>query len=110
MRNPFARGLFFYLLFVVLAPQSLAAGLNSTPGGDLPLGAGGASPSVVVKNETGNVGVKSADPKAKLDVAGGLKLGEDNACNSAKGGTLTYRGGALYVCTAAGWQKLPVEP
>src|SRR3989338_1666891 len=49
----------------------------------------------------GNVGIGTASPQAKLDVAGGVKVGSDSGvCDSTKGGTIRYNNadGCLEYC------------
>src|SRR3989344_5009770 len=49
----------------------------------------------------GNVGIGTTNPQAKLDVAGGVKVGSDSGvCDSTKGGTIRYNNadGCLEYC------------
>ncbi|HLD40992.1 MAG TPA: hypothetical protein VJA84_02325, partial [Candidatus Omnitrophota bacterium] len=49
----------------------------------------------------GNVGIGTVSPSAKLDVAGGVKIGSDSGvCDSTKGGTIRYNNadGCLEYC------------
>jgi hypothetical protein len=49
--------------------------------------------------QNGNVGIGVYDPQAKLDVAGGVKVGSDTrACTAAIAGTVRYNAGALEYC------------
>lgn len=90
------------LIFLCLAQSALAAdGFNSAPNTDLPLGAGGGSPTVIIKSGSGNVGIKNADPQTALDVGGGVRIGNENICNAQKTGTLRYNSDKLQICDAA---------
>jgi len=50
----------------------------------------------------GNVGIGTTDPKSKLDVAGGARVGADAVCSVAKAGMLAWNSNTLQVCTDAG--------
>lgn len=52
-----------------------------------------------------NAGIGTNDPKAKLDVAGGVKIGNDPTCDSDKDGTLRYNNGIEY-CNGSDWKKV----
>jgi hypothetical protein len=50
-------------------------------------------------NSSGNVGIGTASPASKLQVAGGVQLGYDSArCVGTKAGTLRYSDGSLQIC------------
>ncbi len=55
----------------------------------------------------GNVGIGTATPAALLDIAGGVKIGDDTAvCDNTKAGTIRYQGGAVQVCDGSTWGSL----
>jgi len=55
-------------------------------------------------NASGNVGIGTAAPAAKLSVAGGVQLGDDtSACTAAKAGTQRWHAGATQVCAGGTW-------
>lgn len=58
-------------------------------------------------NVTGNmgIGIGQADPQAKLDVNGGVRVGNDTAdpCNA---GTVRYNGTQLQVCNGGNWENV----
>ena len=51
----------------------------------------------------GNVGINSVVPVAKLDVAGGIKVGDDPTCNAAKAGTIRFNSGVPQYCNGTAW-------
>lgn len=54
-----------------------------------------------------NVGIGVYEPKAKLDVNGGIKVGNaPGACNDETRGVIRYNGGNFEGCTASGWVQL----
>ena len=58
---------------------------------------------------SGNVGVGTTSPSAKLDVNGGVRVGDMTTCTSAtNAGTIRFNGGNLQICAAAGntWNTL----
>ena len=58
---------------------------------------------------TGNVGIGTTSPTAKLDVAGGVRIGDVTTCtSSSNAGTIRFNGGGLQFCSAAGdtWTAL----
>nr|VFK34534.1 MAG: Fibrinogen beta and gamma chains, C-terminal globular domain [Candidatus Kentron sp. MB]VFK76895.1 MAG: Fibrinogen beta and gamma chains, C-terminal globular domain [Candidatus Kentron sp. MB] len=60
----------------------------------------------------GNIGIGTSGPTTKLEVSGGIKLGNDaNACTAAKAGVMKYVSGFLYFCNGAAWKVLsPLNP
>ena len=75
--------------------------------GNLILAAGSSGPSVPprvsIKN-TGNVGIGTENPQAKLDVVGGVKIGSDiSSCDSTKAGTMRYSSGVMEYCDGTAW-------
>lgn len=77
--------------------------IGQSKAGGLILNTGGAINGLIVSN--GNVGIGTAGPAAKLDVAGGIKIGTDVACNSSKEGTMRYNSAIkkLEFCDGANW-------
>jgi len=109
---PFFAPTFFVFILSFSLPALAADGFNSSAGTDLPLGAGGAAPTMVIKNGTGNVGIKNNDPQAALDVGGGVRVGNENLCNAQKTGTLRYNSDKLQICDAASlqWKEVGGAP
>ena len=63
---------------------------------------------LLVRN--GNVGIGTLTPVTKLDVAGGVRLGnEDTSCTSANEGTLRYKSPRLLVCFPEGWRTVTLK-
>jgi len=60
----------------------------------------------VVVTDTGNVGVGTQTPGARLDVAGGVKLGNTDTCNAATAGTLRWTGSTFEGCDGTKWSSL----
>jgi len=66
-------------------------------------GAGGANERMRILGN-GNIGIGTATPQARLDVNGGIRLGNDtSSCTSSNIGTLRYNNGGLQLCRADGW-------
>jgi len=62
-------------------------------------------------NASGNVGIGTAAPAAKLSVAGGIQLGDDtSACTAAKEGTLRWHLSAREVCSGGTWSSDAASP
>jgi len=58
----------------------------------------------------GNVGIGASSPVTKLDVAGGIRLGnEAAACAGGLSGTFRYNGGSMQFCNGSAWQTLGVS-
>jgi trimeric autotransporter adhesin len=56
---------------------------------------------------SGNVGIGTATPGTKLDVAGGIRVGSESAvCASGLTGAIRYDSGALEVCNGSSWTAL----
>nr|VFK31097.1 MAG: Collagen triple helix repeat-containing protein [Candidatus Kentron sp. MB] len=56
---------------------------------------------------SGNIGIGTTTPMAKLEIKGGIKLGDDrSACNGAKVGLMKYISGFLYLCNGISWKAL----
>ncbi len=59
----------------------------------------------------GNVGIGTASPMAKLDVSGGVKLGDVTTCGVSNEGTLRYNSGEVQYCDGTSWKPLgPTTP
>ena len=55
---------------------------------------------------TGRVGIGTAEPQATLDVAGGVRVGEDTGdCTAPRAGTLRWSSG-LQVCDGQAWRPV----
>ena len=55
----------------------------------------------------GKVGIGTTSPVTQLEVAGGLKLGNDaSTCDAAHTGTLKYAAEILYLCNGRDWRVL----
>jgi trimeric autotransporter adhesin len=55
----------------------------------------------------GNVGIGTATPVTKLDVAGGIRVGSETAlCASGLAGGIRFNGGNLEYCNGANWTTL----
>ena len=66
----------------------------------------GAEEQALVVDRTGNVGIGTAAPKAKLDVAGGIRIGNETICDAGKAGTIRYGNGqAVEVCDGSVWTR-----
>ena len=59
----------------------------------------------LILNPSGtNVGIGTASPAAKMDVAGGIKMANDtDVCNASKAGTIRWTGTSFQGCTGAAW-------
>ena len=86
----------------VYAPLNTGPSMQTKQGGIL-LNAGGALNGLIV--QSGNVGIGTENPTAKLHVAGnmqtdgGVKIGDDtSACTEANKGTLRSVNGSLQAC------------
>jgi hypothetical protein len=55
----------------------------------------------------GNVGIGTTAPQAKLDVAGGIRMGNDTrACTSTIAGLMRYNSGNLELCNGSAWSGI----
>lgn len=63
-----------------------------------------ASGTDISNSNAGNVGVGTAAPQSKLDVAGDVRIGNTAAaCTAAKAGAMRYSAGAMQFCDGAVW-------
>ncbi|MEW6101192.1 MAG: hypothetical protein AB1481_02740 [Candidatus Omnitrophota bacterium] len=75
----------------------------------------GANAAILLMAGAGDVrvGVGTAAPQARLDVAGGIKVGyvDDAGCNIHTPGTFRYNSGSMEYCDGTEWKKLaPLNP
>nr|VFJ78068.1 MAG: Collagen triple helix repeat-containing protein [Candidatus Kentron sp. FW] len=68
----------------------------------------GAEVTAMVVNRSGNVGIGTADPKVRLEVAGGIKVGEETICDIQREGTIRYSntGKEVEFCNGAVWTRV----
>ena len=60
--------------------------------------------SILLAPTSGNVGIGTATPYSKLQVAGGVQIGNDTStCNATKAGTLRYNAGNIQYCNGTSW-------
>ena len=79
------------LFFGGTGPTDPNWGMNNNQSGDFTIFEGSSGARFVIENG-GNVGIGTTSPRAKLDVAGGVKVADDTDTASAnKVGTLRYR-------------------
>ncbi len=55
---------------------------------------------------TGEVGIGTSTPYAKLDVSGGIRISMETNCAVSYAGTLRYNAGSLQLCNGSAWQSL----
>ena len=55
---------------------------------------------------SGQVGIGTADPRANLDVNGGVRIGRFDACDANLVGTLRQIAGRVDVCDGVAWRRL----
>jgi hypothetical protein len=66
-------------------------------------------PGEVYSDEAGNVGIGTSTPRSKLEVAGGVQIGDDtSACSLTKVGTLRYSSSSVQFCNGSAWQAFDV--
>lgn len=61
--------------------------------------------NLVTVKKSGNMGIGTTSPQAKLDVRGGVKLGTEATCDAAKEGTVRYNSTdkVLEFCDGSSW-------
>lgn len=80
--------------------QNILFGKNSA-------GAGANFVELMRLQEDGDVGIGTATPASKLQVAGAIQVGADaGACAAGKAGAMRYNGGAIERCDGAAWDAL----
>lgn len=63
-----------------------------------------------VSRSTGNVAIGSGTAVTRLDVAGGLKIGnEASSCDGTFAGTFRYNGGSMQFCNGSAWMSLGIS-
>ena len=68
------------------------------------------SGSEVVISTAGNVGIGTTNPAANLDVAGGIKVGNEAVCTADKAGTIRWSGLHFEGCTGTAWRQFDNQP
>ena len=65
----------------------------------------------VVIDDSGNVGIGTTSPKARLSVNGGVQTNNDSGpCVAEKAGTIRWNGSALEGCNGSGWKEFHTGP
>ena len=97
-------------LTVDTAPTASVTNAAAYTDSDLLIVETGAEKTALVVDRAGNVGIGVAVPKAKLEVAGGIKVGNENetVCDAGKAGTIRYddAGKAVEVCDGSAWTRV----
>ena len=77
------------------------------PGGGGALGELLVTDGVVLATVSGSVGVGTAAPATKLDVIGGVKVGDEPTCDGARAGTIRWNPAtpAMEYCDGTSWQE-----
>ena len=57
----------------------------------------------------GNVGIGTTNPSTKLDVAGGVKVGNETVCDSSRAGTIRWTGTDFQGCNGTIWLALYIS-
>nr|VFK69963.1 MAG: Collagen triple helix repeat-containing protein [Candidatus Kentron sp. TUN] len=68
----------------------------------------GAEVDSLVVDKSGNVGVGTGNPAVKLDVAGGIRVGEETVCDANRKGTIRYSGASdeIEFCNGTAWTRV----
>ena len=68
----------------------------------------GAETSALLVDRSGNVGIGAANPAAKLDVAGGIRVGGETICDARREGTIRYNdaGDEIEFCDGSAWSRV----
>ncbi len=73
-------------------------------------GAFGASNNFFWDNTNSKLGIGTATPRSKLEVAGGIQIGSDAvACTATKVGTLRYNSTNIEYCNGTAWQAFGIS-
>ncbi|GMV39802.1 MAG: hypothetical protein AMXMBFR64_15180 [Myxococcales bacterium] len=73
--------------------------------------ANGVSSPLMLLETSGNLGIGTTTPAAKLDVAGSFRIGGDNGpCTSGNAGALRWTGSQIEVCDGAAWAAIYSPP
>ena len=74
----------------------------------------GAEVDSLVVDKSGNVGVGTGNPAVKLDVAGGIRVGEETICDTNRKGTIRYSNvtDEIEFCDGTAWTRVegPMGP
>nr|VFJ74583.1 MAG: Fibrinogen beta and gamma chains, C-terminal globular domain [Candidatus Kentron sp. FW] len=74
----------------------------------------GAEVDSFVISKSGNVGIGTGTPETKLDIRGGVKIGDQTLCDAKREGTIRYHGPSdeLEFCDGSTWTRVegPVGP
>jgi len=85
------------------SPVKIKGGLNV-------LNASGTT-HLYVNDTTGYIGIGTTAPAANMEIAGGIKIGNDTgACDAAKAGTIRWDGNSFQGCNGLDWLTLENSP
>lgn len=66
--------------------------------------------NLCVNTSTNRVGIGTVSPHARLDVVGGVKVGNHNGCDNNTAGVIRYNSGYFEGCNGVEWVNISIHP